>query len=88
MSLKESIYSTPAAKRALKLHESRLAAADKVRQSAGMSKMTYEQKLATAVTLDNTARHIRAMEALSYGATQPANIGQYKRFSIRESVLA
>ena len=82
-SLNESLYSTPAAKRALKMHEKRIQIAESVRQKAGKSAMTYEQKLATAVTLDNTARHIRAMESLNFGgATQPASIGQYKRFAL------
>lgn len=82
-SLNESLYSTPAAKRALKLHSKRIAIAESVRQKAGKVPMTYEQKLATAVTLENTARHLKALESLNYGgATQPSSIGQYKRFAL------
>ena len=81
-SLNESLYSTPAAKRALNMYNNRIQIAESVRKAAGKAPMTYEQKLATAVCLDNTARHIKAMESLNYGgASQPSSIGQYKRFS-------
>ena len=82
-SLNESLYSTPAAKRALKLHANRIAIAESARKAAGKAGMTYEQKLATAVTLDNTQRQLKVMESLNYGgATQPSSIGQYKRFAL------
>lgn len=82
-SLNESLYSTPAAKRALNIHAKRIAIAESVRKEAGKSAMTYEQKLATAVTLENTARQLRVMESLNMnGATQPSSIGQYKRFAL------
>lgn len=88
-SLNESLYSTPAAKRALNLYSKRIAIAESVRQKAGRTPMTYEQKLATAVCLNNTQRQLKVLESLNYGgATQPSSIGQYKRFSIRESVVA
>lgn len=83
-SLNESLYSTPAAKRALKIHDKRIQIAESVRQKAGLSPLTYEQKIATAVTLNNTARQLKVMsESLNYGgATQPSSIGQYKRFAL------
>lgn len=84
-SLNESLYSTPAAKRALKLQGKRLSIAESVRAKAGKSAMTYEQKLATAVCLENTARQIRAVESVNFdskSATQPGSIGQYKRFAL------
>lgn len=88
-SLNESLYSNPAAKRAMKIHEKRLQLAESVRQKVGKAPMTFEQRMATAMTLENTARQIKVMESLNYGgATQPSSIGQYKRFSNRESVLA
>lgn len=80
--LNESIFNTPSAKRALKLHEGRIAAAAKARTERGLG-MGFERELATAQCLENTRRQIRVMEGLSYGgATQPANIGQYKRFAM------
>lgn len=83
-SLNESLFNTPAAKRALKLHESRIAAADKVRQENGLSPMNFERKLATAVCLENTRRQIRTMDEsyASVNATQASSIGQYKRFAL------
>lgn len=82
-SLNESLYSSPTAKRALKLHEKRIAIAESVRKNNGKAPLTYEQKLATAVCLENTRNQIRVMESLNYGgASQPSNIGQYKRYSI------
>lgn len=81
-SLNESFYSTPQAKRALKMYENRIKIAESVRKQAGKPALTYEQKLATAVTLSNTARHLKAMESVNAGATQPASIGQYKRFAL------
>lgn len=82
-SLNESLYSSPAAKRALKMYEKRIQIAESVRKEAGKSAMTYEQKLATAMTLSNTARQLKVMESLSAGgATQPSSIGQYKRFAM------
>lgn len=85
--MNESVFNTPAAKRALKLHEARIAAAENVRKKRGLD-TNFEKKLATAVCLENTRRQIRTMEALSGSATQPSSVGQYKRFSVRESVLA
>lgn len=81
-SLNESFYSTPQAKRALKMYENRIKIAESVRKQAGKPALTYEQKLATAVTLSNTARHLKAMESVNLGATQPSSIGQYKRFAL------
>ena len=82
-SLNESLYSTPAAKRALKIHDKRIQIAESVRKQAGKSPMTFEQKMATAMTLENTARQLKVMESLNYGgATQPSSIGQYKRFAL------
>lgn len=85
-SLNESLYSSPTAKRALKLHEKRIAIAENVRKNNGKSPMTYEQKLATAVCLENTRNQIKVMESVNYGgAVQPSSIGQYKRYSNRVS---
>ena len=81
-SLNESMYSSPAAKRALNLHSKRIAIAENVRKNSGKAPLTYEQKLATAVCLENTRQSIKINESLNYGgAVQPSNIGQYKRFS-------
>lgn len=81
-SLNESMFNTPSAKRALKLHESRIAAAAKARQDRGLT-TSFERKLATAQCLENTRRQIKVMESVSAGsATQPANIGQYKRYAM------
>lgn len=81
-SLNESLFNTPNAKRALKLHESRLIAAAKARSERGLQ-MGFERQLATAQCLENTRRQIKVMESISAGsATQPANIGQYKRFAM------
>lgn len=79
--MNESVFNTPAAKRALKLHEARIAAAENVRKKRGLD-TNFEKKLATAVCLENTRRQIRAMEALSGSATQPSSVGQYKRFAM------
>lgn len=76
-SLNESLYSSPRAKRALKLQAQRIDLAENLRKSAGRPGMSYEQKLATAVTLQNTAEHLRLHESINYGgATQPSGIGQ------------
>lgn len=82
-SLNESMFNTPAAKRALKLHESRIAAATNERSKRGLE-TSFERKLATAICLENTRRQIRAInEDFNYtGATQNASIGQYKRFAL------
>ena len=79
--MNESVFNTPAAKRALKLHEARIAAAENVRKKRGLD-TNFEKKLATAVCLENTRRQIRAMEALNGSATQPSSVGQYKRFAM------
>lgn len=79
--MNESVFNTPAAKRALKLHEARITAAENVRKKRGLD-TNFEKKLATAVCLENTRRQIRAMEALSGSATQPSSVGQYKRFAM------
>lgn len=87
-SLNESLFNTPAAKRAIKLHESRIAEANAHLKEKGLSEMNYERKLATAICLENTRRQIKAInEGLDFGkgATQPASVGQYKRYSIRVS---
>ena len=82
-SLNESLYSTPAAKRAMNIHAKRIEIAESIRKANGKAPLTHEQKMATAVTLDNTVRHIKALESLNYGgATQPSHIGQYKRFAL------
>lgn len=79
----ESVFNTPSAKRALQLHKGRLDLAESFLQKKGRS-MNFERKLATAQCLENTRRQIRAMESLGgyNGATQPGNIGQYKRFAM------
>lgn len=75
--LNESLYSTPAAKRALNLQAKRIEIAESIRKKYNKSPLTYEQKLATAVTLQNTAEALRLSEAMNYGgATQPSSIGQ------------
>lgn len=79
--MNESVFNTPAAKRALKLHEARITAAENVRKKRGLD-TNFEKKLATAVCLENTRRQIRAMEALSGSTTQPSSVGQYKRFAM------
>ena len=83
-SLNESLFNTPAAKRALKLHESRIIKADEKRKAHGLDPLTFEKKLATAVCLENTRQQIRSLdESVQFaGATQPSAIGQYKRFSM------
>lgn len=80
-SLNESMFNTPTAKRALQLHESRIAAAAKARADRGLD-MGFERRLATAQCLENTRRQIKVVESINSGATQPANIGQYKRFAM------
>lgn len=79
--MNESVFNTPSAKRALKLHEARINAAVKARDKRGLD-TNFERKLATAQCLENTRRQIKAMEAMNYGATQPSNVGQYKRFAL------
>lgn len=83
-SLNESLFNTPVAKRAIKLHESRIAEANAHLKAKGLSEMNYERKLATAICLENTRRQIKAInEGLGFdGATQPASIGQYKRYAM------
>ena len=79
--LNESIFNSPNAQRLMKKYNSRLSLAESVVKSRGLD-MTFERKLATAQTLENTARQIRVMEDVNLGATQPSGIGQYKRYSI------
>ena len=80
--MNESLFNTPAAKRALKLHEGRVAAAVKSRSERGLE-TGFERKLATAMCLENTRKQIKVMEAINSGsATQSAGIGQYKRFAM------
>ena len=75
--LNESFYANPTAKRTMTKHSKRLAMIESVRKENGLKPLSYEQKIATAVTLDNTQRHIKIHEALNYGgASQPSNIGQ------------
>lgn len=82
-SLNESLFNTPAAKRAIKLHESRIAEANAHLKAKGLSEMNYERKLATAICLENTRRQIKAInEGVLPGATQPASVGQYKRYAM------
>lgn len=80
-SLNESLFNTPSAKRALKLHEARIAAAAKARKDRGLD-TNFERQLATATCLENTRRQIKVVEGMMAGATQPSNIGQYKRFAM------
>lgn len=82
--INEAVFNTPSAKRALKLHENRIRIAEDARAKRGLD-MSFERKLATAQCLENTRRQIKAMEAVGYsmsGATQPASVGQYKRFAM------
>lgn len=80
--MNESVFNTPSAKRALKLHEARINAAAEKLSKRGRE-MNFERRLATAQCLENTRRQIKAMEALSMGqATQPSSVGQYKRFAM------
>lgn len=81
--MNEAVFNTPNAKRALKLHEGRIRTATEIRKKRGLD-TGYERQLATALCLENTRRQIRAVESLSFGvgATQPSNIGQYKRFAL------
>lgn len=72
--LNESIFNSPNAQRLIKKYGTRLNLAESLVKSRGLD-MTFERKLATAQTLENTARHIRAMESVNLGATQPASIG-------------
>lgn len=87
--LNESFYANPKATRAIKKHGKRISMIEGVRKQNNLPGMTFEQKVATAMALENTAQRIKVTEALNYGgATQPSSIGQYKRFSIRESAIA
>ena len=70
----ESIFNSPNTQRLMKKYSNRLQLAENVVKSRGME-MSFERKLATAQCLENTAKHIRAMEAVNAGATQPGNIG-------------
>lgn len=80
--MNESVFNTPSAKRALKLHEARINAAAEKLSKRGRE-MNFERRLATAQCLENTRRQIKAMESLSMGqATQPSSVGQYKRFAM------
>lgn len=74
--MNESVFNTPSAKRALKLHEARINAAAEKLSKRGRE-MNFERRLATAQCLENTRRQIKAMESLSMGqATQPSSVGQ------------
>lgn len=80
--MKDNIFNTPMTQRAMRKHEARLNEAAAVAKAHGKD-FGFEKKLATAVALENTAKHIRATEAVQYGsATQPNSIGQYKRFAM------
>lgn len=85
MGLNESLFNTPNAKRLMTKYAKKLELSESMRKNHGFD-TSLERKLLTAQTLENTARQIRVMESLSSGATQPSNIGQYKRYSIRVSV--
>lgn len=74
-------YTSASARRALKIHKNRIDLAESVRKKKGLD-MSYERKLLTAQTLENTARQIKVMESVNFGATQPSNIGQYKRYAM------
>ena len=81
-SLNESMFNTPAAKRAMQVHDTRLRAMESIRKKHGLD-TSFERKLATAKMLENTRQQIRAMEGYSMGgATQPSSVGQYKRFAL------
>ena len=80
--ISESIVNAPKSQKLLRKYEPRLKLAESAVRSRGLE-MSFERKLATAQTLENTARHIRAMEGINgAGASQPASVGQYKRYSI------
>lgn len=79
-SMNESLFNTPAAKRALKLHESRINLIKEARTKSHLGDTSYERELAAATMLENTRRHIKAMEGV--GATQPSSVGQYKRYAM------
>ena len=79
--MNESIFNTPNARRALKLHEQRIVNASNARSERHLE-TGFERKLATAICLENTRRQIKVMESINGTATQPANVGQYKRFAM------
>lgn len=83
--INESIVNTPKSQKLLRKYDSKLKLAESAVAKRGLD-MTFERKLATAQTLENTSRHIRAMESVNgFGpgqASQPANVGQYKRYAI------
>lgn len=80
-SLNESLFSTPAAKRALQIHASKLSLAESLRKEKGLE-TSFERKLAGAQMLENTRRQLKVMESLNGNATQPSSIGQYKRYAM------
>lgn len=80
--MNESVFNTPRAKLLMKKYGNRLNLAESVRKEKGQV-MDFERKLATAQCLENTARQLKVMESLDFaGATQPASIGQYKRYAM------
>lgn len=81
--LNESFYANPKATRAVKKHGKRIGMVESVRKQNNLPELTFEQKVATAMALENTSQRIKVTEALNYGgATQPSSIGQYKRFAM------
>lgn len=80
--MNEEMYSSSNAKKALNKYSKRLNMIEGVLKKAGKPAMSYERKLATAVTLDNTAKQIKIMEDMNGAATQPSSIGQYKRYAM------
>lgn len=77
----ENVLSHPENQRLIKKYEDRLQLAESlIKEKRGLD-MTFERKLSTAICLENTTKRIRALEA-NIGATQPGNVGQYKRYAI------
>lgn len=73
--INESVTNTAKSQKLLKKYNDRIALAESFATKKGLD-MSYERKLATAICLENTSRHIRAMESISSGsAVQPSNIG-------------
>lgn len=75
------VFESAYAKRAMRSQAQRLQMVESVLKGKN-KEFNYEKKLATAMCLENTQRQIRVMESVNAGATQPSNIGQYKRYAI------
>ena len=73
--INQSAANTAKSQKLLRKYNDRIALAESFATKKGLD-MTYERKLATAQCLENTARHIRAYEGITSGAsTNPSNIG-------------